>query len=94
MDCEKDGAVSNNNDFVKVLSTVAFCAYEFVNEYPGAIIQIKPVDEKRRKLYNAVFKRHHRAISEKFNISGTIKGNKTDYDPGQYFDWFELYHIV
>ncbi len=40
-----DKIVSNNEDFVMVLSTVAKCAYHFVENNPGISIEIVPVDK-------------------------------------------------
>ena len=89
-----DSVVSNNQDFVKVLATVAKCVYEFIEVYPGVKIKITPVDEGRKLLYNAVFRRHHQTISEKFEIFGIVKGAKTPFALENEYDEFELQHII
>jgi hypothetical protein len=87
-----DEIVSNNNDFVKVLATVAKCAYDFIEHNPEAILEIVPVDKRRNVLYNAIFKRHHPAILENFKILARRNGEFELYDPEKEFDKFELYH--
>ncbi len=89
-----DSVISNNQDFVKVLATVAKCTYDFVEKYPGVKIKITPVDEGRKLLYNTVFRRHHRVIGEKFEIRGFIETTKQPYSPEKNFDEFELQHII
>ncbi|MCF8246379.1 MAG: hypothetical protein K9J37_16485 [Saprospiraceae bacterium] len=89
-----DETVSNNQDFVKVLGTVAKCAYQFVERQPGVILKITPVDEGRKMLYNAVFKRHHKTIAEKFDINGRVKEALEAYDPEKLYDEFELKHNI
>ena len=87
-----DEIVSNNRDFVKVLATVAECAYDFTEHYPGTVLEIVPVDNRRGMLYNAIFKRHYLTIREKFRIFGRRNGEFEPYDPGKEYDKFELYH--
>jgi hypothetical protein len=89
-----DEVVSNNRDFVKVLSTVAACVYDFVKANPGVKLEIDPVDEKRKTLYNAVFKRHHVFIQQQFRILGVIAKVPEPYTPEKMYDIFELYHII
>ena len=84
--------VSNNNDFVKVLSTVAKCAYVFLERNPGTILHIQPVDDRRRNLYNAVFKRHYEALTENFEIWGKRNRRRETYQPQKDYDSFELIH--
>jgi len=89
-----DEVVSNNRDFVKVLSTVAACVYDFVKAYPGIELEIEPVDEKRKMLYNAVFKRHHLFIRQQFRILGVITDTLEPYSQEKLYDRFELYHKI
>ncbi|TAK33715.1 MAG: hypothetical protein EPO28_17005 [Saprospiraceae bacterium] len=89
-----DETVSDNLDFVKVLSTVAACVYDFVKTNRGIALEIEPVDERRKMLYNAVFKRHYLFIRERFKIFGIAKGKTGPYAPGKMYDRFELHHII
>jgi methyltransferase-like protein len=86
-----DKVMTNNQDVVKVIGTVAKVTYEFFDNYPNAIVVIKPVDEKRKKLYNIVFQRHYDAIKEDFHIL-TLKDDRIEvYSPAQSYDSFELF---
>ena len=85
-----DSIVSNNNDLIKVISTVAKIAYEFSDKYPLRSIQIKPVDEKRRKLYNHVFRRNYNIINIDFEIIGVNGRRGEDYSPKKFYESFKL----
>ena len=65
-------------------------AYEFSDKYPLRRIQIKPVDEKRKRLYNHVFRRHYATINANFDIIGTYESKKETYSPKKNYDTFEL----
>ena len=54
-----DKVVSNNNDTGKVIATVARCALEFVKTRRGCKLSITPVDDRRARLYNYVFRNRH-----------------------------------
>ncbi|MCU0347734.1 MAG: hypothetical protein MUC59_12410 [Saprospiraceae bacterium] len=85
-----DEAVSNNNDFVKVLSTVAKCAYDFLERNPGIILHIQPVDDRRKLLYNAIFRRHFEALTEQFEIWGRKNRRREPFQTQKDYDSFEL----
>jgi hypothetical protein len=85
-----DKTISNNNDVVKVIGTVAKIAYDFFDNYPNATIIIEPVDDKRKQLYNHVFQRHHKAIEATFIITGLIEDNEEPYSVENFYDVFEI----
>jgi hypothetical protein len=85
-----DKVMTNNQDVVKVIGTVAKVTYQFFDDYPDAVLVIDPVDEKRKKLYNIVFQRHFETIEQNFNIVGFIKKRKQSYSPKRFYDKFEL----
>ena len=85
-----DAIVSNNHDLVKVISTVAKIANEFSNNFPLRHIVINPIDAKRKRLYNHVFRRHYEVISTNFSIIGINKRKKETYSPQKIYDSFEL----
>ncbi len=89
-----DAVVSDNLDFVKVLSTVAKCAYDFLEHHPGSILQIRPVDKRRKMLYNAIIRRHYQFLSEQFDVFGEAQGLLEVYSPEKTYEKFELYHII
>jgi hypothetical protein len=86
-----DGSVvSNNYDIVKLIGTIAKIAYEFSDKFPSRGIRIQPVDEKRKNLYNHVFRRHYTIINTTFYVSGYVNGQKEVYSPEKTYDIFEL----
>jgi hypothetical protein len=85
-----DSVMTNNHDVVKVIGTVAKATYAFFDNYPNAILVIKPVDEKRKKLYNIVFQRHFEAIKNQFKIIGFIGKQRRIYSSKKMYDSFEL----
>lgn len=86
-----DEIVSNNNDLIKVISTVVSTIYDFTNDNPDSIIEIKGVDEKRIRLYNSIFKRRVQEIEEQFMIFGITNERKRErYDPEYFYYKFEI----
>jgi hypothetical protein len=85
-----DSVVTNNHDAMKVIRTVAKITLEFFVKYPTSIVKIRPVDEKRKKLYNIVFIRHFKDIEPIFDVKGSREGKKEPYSPNNYYNRFEL----
>jgi hypothetical protein len=85
-----DTVVTNNQDIVKVMNTVAKTVYIFLNQYPNSTIIIKPVDEKRNKLYNTIFQRHIKVIELSFDVKGYIKGRIEPYSPLKIYDILQI----
>jgi hypothetical protein len=86
-----DKVMTNNHDVVKVIGTVAKITYAFFEKYPDAFLIIKPVDEKRKKLYNIVFQRHYQTLISEFKIVAQIKKRQKEvYLPKKMYDRFEL----
>jgi hypothetical protein len=85
-----DKIMTNNQDVVKVIGTVAKIAIEFFTYHPNAVLVIKPVDEKRKKLYNIVFQRHFETVKSHFKIVGFIGKKRRVYSPNKMYDYFEL----
>jgi hypothetical protein len=71
-----DSVISNNYDIVKIMGTIAKIVYAFLDENPSSRIRIKPVDEKRGRLYNHIFRRNYEAINTTFDIIGINKRRK------------------
>jgi hypothetical protein len=95
-DWQDDGAVedrvmTNNQDVVKVIGTVAKVTYDFFKKYPDAIVVVRPVDEKRKKLYNIVFQRHYAFINQDFHIIAEKDDVAEVYSPVEIYDRFELF---
>lgn len=85
-----DEIVTNNNDLIKVMSTVAHSLYLFMETYPNALVEIDPVDEKRCRLYNTIFKRRHQEVQLLFDIYGINEYSKEPYNSIQYYQKFEI----
>jgi hypothetical protein len=85
-----DSIVSNNQDVFMVMKTIAKIIFVFFQEYPNSIIVIKPVDEKRKRLYNAIFQRHFKDIDPDFNIIGLLENKKNSYSSQINYDSFEI----
>jgi hypothetical protein len=85
-----DEVISNNGDLVRVVSTVAQAALQFSGRWPKRKILINPVDEKRKKLYNTIFKRHYHEIEQIFEITGMTAQGVRSYKPDIFFHLFLL----
>jgi hypothetical protein len=85
-----DSVISNNHDFIKLFGTIAKVTYAFSEQFPSRQIYIEPVDEKRKKLYNHIFRRHYEDIALVFHIKGIYQGVEEDYSPEKFYDIFRL----
>jgi hypothetical protein len=85
-----DLVVSNNQDIVKIMQTVVKAIYLFFEVYPQRIVVFKPVDEKRKKLYNFILKKHINKIEPYFQITGFINENAEFYNSEKFYDYFEI----
>jgi hypothetical protein len=86
----QDSVVSNNQDLVRVMNTVAQTIRVFLETHPAAILQIRPVDERRKRLYNGIFQRRFAEIDKKFRVVGIREGITELYSPKQFYDKFEI----
>jgi hypothetical protein len=87
-----DAVISNNNDIVKVIGTIAKILYDFSDKYPLRRIEINPVDEKRKRLYHHIFRRNYDIIKLDFNVNGIFKNSAIEeiYSPEINYDIFRL----
>ncbi len=85
-----DVIISNNYDIVKIIGTIAKVVYDFSAKYPTRHIYIQPVDEKRKKLYNHVFRRNYEDINTIFQIIGVVDGIDENYLPKKSYNKFKL----
>ena len=89
-----DKVISNNDDLIKVMNTVALTIYGFLEELPGSWVHIRPVDEKRSMLYHTVFKRRWDEIAINFQVIGMIEEDKWEtYNPEKKYLAFKLAKI-
>jgi hypothetical protein len=85
-----DSIITNNQDAAKVIRTVAKIAIDFLVQNPESIIEIKPVDDKRKRLYNSVFQRYYNDIEPNFNLLGFLGDNEEPYSPLKSYDRFTI----
>ena len=85
-----DEVISNNGDLVRVISTVAQAALQFSERWPERRILINPVDEKRKRLYNTIFKRRHHEIIQIFEVTGLTSQGMRPYEPDIFSHLFLL----
>jgi len=87
-----DRVTTNNNDVAKVLGTVAQAAMLFSERYPERSLVIFPVDDKRKRLYNLVFRRKIEEIQGAFVVLGKRRKRWEWYNPDVEYDAFEFSH--
>ena len=85
-----DLTVSNNHDAKKIFQTIAKATYEFFDEYPKSIVIIKPVDERRKMLYNRIFQRNFKDIDLTFHVIGINEDVEEPYDTQKIYDDFKI----
>ncbi len=83
-----DQVVSNNDDLQKIMKTIIQAAYDFCEIYPERSIEIVPVDEKRKTLYNAIVRRNFETFSKSFVIKGEKGKRLFAYNPKENYDAF------
>ena len=68
-----DKVISNNKDSLKVLSTVAYTIYSFIEKYPEAIIYAEGSNPVRTRLYRIGISNNLEELKEKFEIFGFLE---------------------
>jgi hypothetical protein len=76
-----DEVISNNHDVRMILQTIANTIYQFTESHPGCGVYIRPVDARRKMLYNTVFKRRHAEIATSFTVFGRNENSMEDFEP-------------
>ena len=94
-DLQNDGliddlVVTNNQDARKVLQTVAKIAIDYLARFPNRILELKPSDEKRKKLYNSIFQRYFSDIELIFTVTGFLGTGEEQYIPSIFYDKFRI----
>jgi hypothetical protein len=90
----QDNVVSNNNDFRKVLQTVANAIHQFCDMYPNSEIAIFPLENRRKLLYNRVFQQKWHEIEPLFTVKAVDMDKENpqfeSYYPRKMFDFFVI----
>lgn len=85
-----DDIVTNNDDFVKTISTVAKTVLEFFEVHPDAVLQIGADERRRLGVYNGIFRRRQDEIQAIYEVHGIIEGRKELYQPQKNYEGFEI----
>ena len=86
-----DLSISNNQDIRKVIQTVANISHLFLETYPKRKIFISPVDEKRKSLYNFVFRHHYEELQNELVIMANSNNIWSAYNPEERADAFIVF---
>lgn len=81
---------SNNNDRNKVLATVAFTVFEFINHHPNVIVFAKGSTTSRTRLYQIGIKNYWIEISHFFTVKGYFRNGWEVFEPTKNYDAFTL----
>jgi hypothetical protein len=65
-----DLAITNNEDTIKILSTIASTAIVFINKYGNCPINIKGSTPSRTRLYQMQICKYHDQVTKLFDIYG------------------------
>ena len=68
-----DEVISDNNDGIKVLSTVASTVYVFTQVYPKAIVYAEGNNATRTRLYRINISNNLEELSEQFYVYGFVE---------------------
>lgn len=85
-----DEVITNNGDAKMVISTVVKAVYIFFKTYPEAILEIDPVDEKRTRFYNYIFKSRYKEIETRFILRGYSNNQWESYDIQKRYQKFDI----
>ena len=85
-----DSIITNNHDAMKIMRTVAQATLDFFAEYPNSSVEINPVDEKRKRLYNIVLQKNFVNIDTVFNIIGISDNFEEAYSQKNNYDRFKI----
>jgi len=86
-----DKSVSNNNDSLKVLSTVAQTVIEFMKSRPNAIILVKGSTLPRVRLYQIAVSAYWPVISQQYQIYGKVAGKWLPFEKGVNYQEFLIF---
>jgi hypothetical protein len=89
-----DRSVTNNNDRLKVLATVAKVVDDFINSRPNAIIYVKGSTLSRIRLYQMAIAAFWLEISIRYVVLGKTKDEWIFFRKGVNFEEFLVYRKI
>ena len=67
-----DKVISNNNDTIKVLTTVVSTVYRFTEKYPNATVYAEGSNAARTRLYRIGISNNLEELMEEFHVAGFL----------------------
>ncbi|MEM6321797.1 MAG: hypothetical protein AAF960_29320 [Bacteroidota bacterium] len=86
----RDDVTSNNQDFVKIFSTVVKVILIFTEQNKDAAIEIRATDAKRLRVYNALIQRYYDNFQNKLTILGIKNEKEEPLQLDKSYDWFVI----
>jgi len=86
----RDDVTSNNQDFVKIFSTVVKAILIFTEQNKNAIVEMRATDAKRLRVYNALIQRYYHHFQNELTILGVKNDKKTAFQLSESYDWFVI----
>ena len=86
-----DLSISNNNDRLKILMTVAEAVIDFIQSVPNAIIIIKGSTLSRTRLYQMGISSFWSEIKRHYNIYGNLDNKWLPFQKGVNYERFLLF---
>ena len=83
-----DMIISDNNDSVRVLATVAATIYTFTDNYPNVFVLATGSTSARTRLYRIGISNYLEEIEEDFNVFGFLNGQWREYEKNQDYTAF------
>lgn len=81
-----DDKATNNQDTIKVLSTVMQTIYDFLNLHPEAKIEVESRDKKRLRVYNRIAQRRYSELVLLLDLRGIVNKKEEIYNPRKVYD--------
>ena len=78
-----DTVVTNNNDSLKVLSTIAACVHDFTVKYPNALIFMKGSTHSRTRLYRRAITTNWSLINDDYVVYGQMEDGWEEFVFGE-----------
>ena len=86
----RDDVTSNNQDVVKIFSTVVQAILKFTKTNKDAVIELRASDAKRLRVYNALILRYHLNFKNQLTILGVKNEQIEPVQSEKTYDWFVI----
>jgi hypothetical protein len=89
-----DKVVSNNNDRLKVLNTVAIAVLDFMGYNPNAFVLVKGSSLSRTRLYQMTINSFWPLINRQFMLYGKTSSDWVPFKKGTNYEAFMLFKKI